>query len=72
VLSGGSASATWAQRLASKRRQYLMTQDLRNIRKGEGFIWIAGQNNPIPAIFPPYYDDLVLKHRARRNPYIKP
>jgi hypothetical protein len=49
-----------------------MPQDLRNIRKGEGFIWIAGQNNPIPAIFPPYYDDPVLKHRARRNPYIKP
>jgi hypothetical protein len=49
-----------------------MPQDLRNIRKGEGFIWTAGPNNPIPAIFPPYYDDPVLKHRARRNPYIKP
>lgn len=50
------------------RRQYLMPQDLRNIRKGEGFIWTAGMNDPIPAIFPPYYET-ALRHRARRNPY---
>lgn len=50
------------------RRQYLMPQDLRKIRKGEGFIWIAGENDPIPAIFPPYYET-ELRHRARRNPY---
>jgi type IV secretion system protein VirD4 len=51
------------------QRQYLMPQDLRNIKKGEGYIWLAGLNDPIPAIFPPYYNDPVLKHRARANPY---
>ena len=50
------------------RRQYLMPQDLRKIKKGEGYIWIAGENDPIPAIFPPYYET-ELRHRARRNPY---
>ena len=55
------------------RRQYLMPMDLRNIRKGEGYIWLAGLNDPIPAMFPPYYDDPLrpeLKQRARANPYI--
>jgi type IV secretion system protein VirD4 len=60
---------------AYSRRQYLMPQDLRNIRRGEGYIWIAGLNDPIPAMFPPYYDDPLrpeLKLRARKNPYIQP
>jgi type IV secretion system protein VirD4 len=54
------------------RRQYLMPQDLRNIRRGEGFIWLAGLNDPLPAVFPPYYDDPLrpeLARRARANPY---
>jgi hypothetical protein len=56
------------------RRQYLMPMDLRNIRRGEGFIWIAGMNDPIPAMFPPYYADPLrpeLKRRARDNPYYR-
>ncbi len=53
------------------RRQYLMPQDLRNIRRGEGYIWLAGLNDPLPAMFPPYYDDPVLKKRARANPYYR-
>ncbi len=52
------------------RRPYLMPQDLRNINKGEGYIWIAGMNNPIPAIFPPYHET-ELQYRARANPYYK-
>jgi type IV secretion system protein VirD4 len=51
------------------RRQYLMPQDLRNLRRGEGFIWVAGLNDPIPAIFPPYFEHPATKHLARRNPY---
>jgi type IV secretion system protein VirD4 len=54
------------------RRQYLMPQDLRNIRRGEGYIWLAGLNDPIPAVFPPYYADPLrpeLAQRARANPY---
>jgi type IV secretory pathway TraG/TraD family ATPase VirD4 len=56
------------------RRQYLMSQDLGNIPRGEGYIWLAGLNDPIPAIFPPYYDDPLrpeLKRRARANPYFR-
>jgi type IV secretory pathway TraG/TraD family ATPase VirD4 len=56
------------------RRQYLMPQDLRNIRRGEGFVWLAGLNDPLPAMFPPYYDDPLrpeLKRRARANPYYR-
>ena len=56
------------------RRQYLMPQDLRNIRRGEGYIWLAGLNDPLPAMFPPYYDDPLrpdLKKRARANPYYR-
>lgn len=54
------------------RRLYLMPQDLRTIPKGEGYIWLAGLNDPIPAMFPPYYDDPLrpeLARRARANPY---
>jgi type IV secretion system protein VirD4 len=53
------------------RRQYLMPQDLRNLGRGEGYIWIAGLNDPIPAAFPPYYEHPVLKQRARSNPYYR-
>jgi type IV secretory pathway TraG/TraD family ATPase VirD4 len=56
------------------RRQYLMPQDLRNINKGEGYIWLAGLNDPIPAMFPPYYDDPLrpeLARRARANPWYR-
>ena len=56
------------------RRQYLMPQDLRNIRRGEGYIWLAGLNDPLPAMFPPYYDDPLrpeLARRARANPYYR-
>jgi type IV secretion system protein VirD4 len=56
------------------RRQYLMPQDLGNIKKGEGFIWLAGLSDPIPAIFPPYYDDPLrpeLARRARANPWYR-
>ena len=51
-----------------------MPQDLRNIRPGEGYIWLAGLNDPMPAMFPPYYDDPLrpeLKKRARANPYYR-
>jgi type IV secretion system protein VirD4 len=53
------------------RRPYLMAQDLRNTPKGQGYVWIAGLNDPIPAMFPPYYEDPVLKQRARANPYFR-
>jgi hypothetical protein len=56
------------------RRQYLMPQDLGKIRRGEGYIWLAGLSDPIPAMFPPYYDDPLrpeLKRRARANPYYR-
>jgi type IV secretion system protein VirD4 len=53
------------------RRPFLMPQDLRNINNGEGYVWIAGMNNPIPAIYPPYHDDPVLKLRARANPHYR-
>lgn len=51
------------------RRPALMPQDLRNIPPGQGYIWAAGLNDPIPAIFPPYYADPILRPRARANPY---
>jgi len=69
TLNPGGAGWNWGD--VFTRRQYLMPQDLRNIRKGEGYIWLAGLNDPIPAMFPPYYDDPVLKHRARANPYFR-
>ncbi|HUC10547.1 MAG TPA: type IV secretory system conjugative DNA transfer family protein [Stellaceae bacterium] len=53
-------------------RRNLPPQELHSIPDGQGFIWIAGQNDPIPAIFPPYYDDPMrpeLKRRARKNPW---
>jgi type IV secretion system protein VirD4 len=71
-LNPGGAGWSWGR--AYTRRQYLMPMDLRNIRRGEGFIWIAGLNDPIPAMFPPYYDDPLrpeLKKRARANPYYR-
>jgi type IV secretion system protein VirD4 len=68
-LSAGGVSLSSGEGYG--RRPYLMAQDLRNTRKGEGYIWIAGLNDPIPAMFPPYYDDPVLKHRARANPYFR-
>jgi type IV secretory pathway TraG/TraD family ATPase VirD4 len=55
------------------RRQYLMPQDLRNVRRREGYIWLSGLNDPIPAMFPPYYDNPLrpeLKLRGRANPYL--
>ena len=68
-LNGGGVGLSSGEGFG--RRQYLMPQDLRNIRRGEGYIWIAGRNDPIPAMFPPYYDDPVLSRRARANPYYK-
>jgi type IV secretion system protein VirD4 len=64
----------WTTGKGYGRRQYLMPQDLRNIRRGEGFIWLAGLNDPLPAMFPPYYDDPLrpeLARRARANPYYR-
>ena len=64
-LSSGDAYA---------RRPYLMPQDLYNIPPGQGYIWLAGLANPIPACFPPYFDKRYwpeLKGRARANPYYK-
>jgi len=46
-----------------------MPQDFRNINKGEGYIWLAGLNDPLPAMFPPYYNDPLLARRARVNPW---
>src|SRR5271156_4032645 len=69
-LNPGGVGWSWGD--AFTRRQYLMPQDFRNINKGEGYIWLAGLNDPIPAMFPPYYDDPLrpeLKKRARANPY---
>jgi type IV secretory pathway TraG/TraD family ATPase VirD4 len=71
-INPGGAGWSWGD--AYNRRQYLMAQDLRNIRRGEGFIWLAGLNDPLPAMFPPYYDDPLrpeLKRRARANPYYR-
>ena len=52
-----------------------LPQDLRNIRRGEGYIWLAGLNDPLPAMFPPYYDDPLRpelkRRRARTNPYYR-
>jgi type IV secretion system protein VirD4 len=53
------------------RRPYLMPQDLYNIPPGQGYIWLAGLANPIPAAFPPYFEDPVLSRRARANPYYR-
>jgi alkanesulfonate monooxygenase SsuD/methylene tetrahydromethanopterin reductase-like flavin-dependent oxidoreductase (luciferase family) len=42
-------------------------------RRGEGYIWLAGLNDPIPAMFPPYYNDPLrpeLRRWARTNPYV--
>jgi type IV secretory pathway TraG/TraD family ATPase VirD4 len=69
-LNPGGAGWSWGDAYA--RRQYLMPMDLRNIRRGEGYIWLAGLNDPLPAMFPPFYDDPLrpeLKKRARANPY---
>jgi len=73
-LSINASGVGWGSGAGYGRRQYLMPQDLRNIRRGEGFIWIAGMNDPIPAMFPPYYDDPLrpeLARRARANPYYR-
>jgi len=56
---------------AYSRRPYLMPQDLYDIPPGQGYIWLAGLADPIPACFPPYYDDPVLSRRARANPYYR-
>jgi type IV secretion system protein VirD4 len=71
-LNPGGAGWSWGDGYA--RRQYLMPMDLRNIRRGEGYIWLAGLNDPLPAMFPPYYDDPLrpeLARRARPNPYYR-
>jgi type IV secretion system protein VirD4 len=71
-LNPGGAGWSWGH--AYTRRQYLMPQDFHNIPKGEGYIWLAGLNDPIPVMFPPYYDDPLrpeLKRRARPNPYYR-
>lgn len=68
------AGVGWSSGDAFARRQYLMPQDLRNIRAGEGYIWLAGLNDPLPAVFPPYYDDPrrpELARHARANPYYR-
>jgi type IV secretory pathway TraG/TraD family ATPase VirD4 len=64
---GGGIGSTTGD--AYGRRPALMPQDLRNIPPGQGWIWAAGLNDPIPAIFPPYHADPVLRRRARANPY---
>jgi type IV secretory pathway TraG/TraD family ATPase VirD4 len=64
---GGGIGSTTGD--AYGRRPALMPQDLRNIPPGQGYIWLAGLNDPIPAMFPPYYADPVLRRRARANPF---
>ena len=59
---------------AYTRRPYLMPQDLYEIPRGQGYIWLAGLASPIPAAFPPYFDERhwpELKRRARANPYYR-
>jgi type IV secretion system protein VirD4 len=59
---------------AYKQRPFLMKQDLNNIpdgQHGQGWIWLAGLNDPVPAIYPPYYSDPVLNRRARANPFYR-
>jgi type IV secretion system protein VirD4 len=56
---------------AFTRRPYLMPSDLYGIPPGQGYIWLAGLADPIPAAFPPYFTDPVLKRRARANPYYR-
>jgi type IV secretory pathway TraG/TraD family ATPase VirD4 len=56
---------------AYTRRPFLMEQDLNNIPDGEGWIWLAGLNDPVPVIYPPYYRDPVLNRRARANPFYR-
>jgi type IV secretory pathway TraG/TraD family ATPase VirD4 len=71
-LNPGGMGWSWGD--VFTRRQYLMPMDLRNIPRGEGYIWLAGLNDPLPAMFPPYYDDPLrpeLKKRARRDPYYR-
>jgi type IV secretory pathway TraG/TraD family ATPase VirD4 len=64
---GGGIGSTTGD--AYGRRPALMPQDLRNIPPGQGYIWLAGLNDPIPAMFPPYHADPVLRRRARANPF---
>lgn len=54
---------------AFKQRPFLMRQDLNDIPDGEGWIWLAGLKDPVPAIYPPYYKDPVLNSRAQPNPF---
>jgi type IV secretory pathway TraG/TraD family ATPase VirD4 len=54
---------------AFKQRPFLMRQDLNDIPDGEGWIWLAGLKDPVPAIYPPYHKDRVLSARARSNPF---
>ena len=71
-LNPGGPGWNWGE--GYNRRQHLLPMDLRNIRIGEGYIWLAGLNDPIPAMFPPYYDDPLrpeLARRARANPYYR-
>ena len=72
--SVNAAGVGWGSGEGFGRRQYLMPMDLRNIRQGEGYIWLAGLNDPLPAMFPPYWGDPLrpeLKRRARANPYFR-
>jgi type IV secretory pathway TraG/TraD family ATPase VirD4 len=54
-----------------KSRPYLMPQDLYSIPAGQGYVWLSGLANPVPAAFPGYYTDPVLSRRARRDPYVR-
>jgi type IV secretion system protein VirD4 len=56
---------------AYTRRPFLMKQDLNNIPDGQGWIWLAGLNDPVPVIYPPYHSDRVLGRRARANPFYR-
>jgi type IV secretion system protein VirD4 len=56
------------------RRQHLSPHDLYGIRRGTGWIWLAGLADPLPAAFPGYYDAKYwpeLSRRARRDPYYR-
>ena len=56
------------------RKQHLSPHDLYGLRRGTGWIWLAGLADPLPAAFPGYYDAKYwpeLSRRARRDPYYR-
>jgi hypothetical protein len=67
---GGGIGSTTGD--AYGRRPALMPQDLRNIPPGQGYIWLAGLNDPIPAIFPPLPGEDKTTLRYQQKPHHAP